>query len=145
MGCRVLSTRATTRAAFLDKPFAGGIASSCMGFFGSKRAVVCFSGMAAMPFLLMGAVKPQTAVIGVWRGAPSSIPLCVPLNLVLHVVAHANAAELSAEVLPSAGIEVVSGTHRWVGSLLAGQVLDLPLRVRVIAAAVWQHLRQGCQ
>ena len=108
-----------------------------MRFSGSKRVDIARLALAAIAMLSTGAVKPEPPVTGSWRGAPSSMALCAPFNLVLHLEAKADVADVSAEVLQSAGVEVVSGTKSWLGGLLAGQALDLPVRARVVADGKW--------
>ena len=102
-----------------------------------RFASLAFASIAALPLLLTAAQKPTPAVRGSWVGAPSSIQLCKTLNLVLHVEANADASDVAAEILPSPGIEIVGGSSTNVRSLLAGAVLDLPVRVRFVANGEW--------
>ena len=41
------------------------------------------------------------------------------------------------EILPSAGLEVVSGSVTWTGPLLDGRAVDLPITVRVTRDGQW--------
>ena len=120
----------------LDTSWRGAYHGSVTQIFSGRRFVSAVA-LAAVPFLQAAGTKRQPAVNGSWAGAPSSIAMCRPIDLVLHVVATANASELTAEVTSERGIEVVSGTRRWVGSLLADQVIELPVRVRVVANGAW--------
>lgn len=83
------------------------------------------------------ASKPQPAVVGSWQGAPSSVPLNRVLVLTLRVESAENTSNVTVEVLPTAGVEIVGGTSLWTGALSMNQVLELPVRMRVVANGEW--------
>lgn len=78
------------------------------------------------------ATKRQSAVTASWRGAPSTVPLGGPVELVLHFDASADAT-VTAELLPSAGVDILSGTGPWTAAFSAGQTFDLSVTVRFTA------------
>src|SRR5262245_17974661 len=103
----------------------------------SKRRIALALSFATLLSLGALADKIQPAVVGRWQGAPSSVRLGVTTPLVLHVESSQRAANVIIEVLPSRGVEIVSGASTWTGSLSAGQSLNLPFTARVTANGEW--------
>ena len=99
-------------------------------------AALALVAMAVWPFLAE-AGKPQPAVVASWHGAPSSVPLNRVLVLTLRVESAENTSNVTVELLPTAGVQIVGGTSPWTGALSMNQVLELPVRMRVVANGEW--------
>ena len=103
-----------------------------------KCTIVFVLGLLTLLPLPSSATKVSTVVSIKWQGVPSSsVPLGVNVDLILRIQASEDTADVSAEVLPSDGFELVNGTGRWAGSMSRGQIIDLPVTVRFKANGEW--------
>ena len=56
------------------------------------------------------------------------------MDLTLRLRVTQDSADVSAELLPATGVQLVGGSSSWAGSLAANQTVDLPLSVRFTSA-----------
>ncbi len=65
------------------------------------------------------------------------MPLGRIIDLTLRVRSGENTPDVVVQLVPSPGVEMISGSSLWTGAMAAGQVLKLPIKVRVVANGAW--------
>lgn len=65
---------------------------------------------------------------------PATAPLGAVVDLTLQIRATEDAVDVTVELLPQTGVEIVSGNLSWSGALAARQPVNLPLSVRFTAS-----------
>ena len=105
----------------------------------SVRIRTFLFALALVPLLttFAAAQKLQPATRATWQGAPSARSLNLDVDVVLHVEATDASPGTTVEILPSDGIELVSGPTSWSGALAKGGTADLPITIRVVRDGDW--------
>jgi hypothetical protein len=101
----------------------------------NSRHLVWRSFLAAcVSFALLLALAPvpaqakrQPVVTASFEGAPDTVQLGATVDLVLRLTASADAPDVLAEVLAPPGVQIAAGLTRWLGSLRAAEVVDIPI------------------
>lgn len=108
-----------------------------MPFALSRRIVSLLAiVLALLPRATAAQGKPHAVVSAVWLGAPPTATLGQDMTLTLRVSA-TTTSEVEVEILPTAGVDLVSSASTWRGRVGNGRPVEIPVTIRVVNAGDW--------